>query len=418
MNNHSKRRVVVTGLGAVTTFGQGYKHLWDALVAGKSGIRRIQRFPVDNLPCQVGAEVLNFTPEPYIPPRQANQMDRFCQFGVWSAMEAIHDANLDMAKEDPYRVGILCGSGIGGLEHYQSEARTLFERGPNRVTPFFIPKVIINLLSGWLSILQGIRGYSNTVTTACSTGLTAIGEAFKFIQAGIADVFICGGAEAAITMMGLAGFSNMKALSTNYNGTPEKASRPFDLKRDGFVMGDGAGTLVLEELSHAEKRGSRIYAEILGYALTSDAYHITAPDPCGAGAAQAIRLCLQDAGLVPSEVEYINAHGTSTPYNDKTETLAIKEVFGENAYRIPISSTKSMHGHLLGAAGGVESVACVLALHHGIIPPTINYEHPDPECDLDYVPNVSRKKDIRITMNNAFAFGGHNAILIFKKYEG
>jgi len=414
---NNNRRVVVTGLGVVSPYGKGVGPFWEALKAGKSAIRRVQRINTDDIEAKVGAEVLDFTPDPYIPPREATQMDRFCQFGLWAACEALEDSGLDMSREDPYRIGSVLGSGIGGLDYYEQQAGVLHTKGARRINPFFIPKVIINILSGWLGILKGIKGYSNGVVTACSTSLTAIGEAYLLIKAGLADVMIAGGAEAAITRMGMAGFASMKALSTKFNDTPEKASRPFDAKRDGFVMGDGAGILILEELSHAERRHAKIYAEILGYALTSDAYHVTAPDPCGAGASAAMRTCLESARILPEEVEYINAHGTSTPYNDKTETKAIKQVFGEYAYKIPISSTKSMHGHLLGAAGGVESVATILAMRDGIIPPTINQEFKDPECDLDYVPNVARKQSVSIAMNNAFAFGGHNAILLFKKYE-
>ncbi|MHA2620534.1 MAG: beta-ketoacyl-ACP synthase II [bacterium JZ-2024 1] len=411
------RRVVVTGMGVVSPFGMGKEKFWSALKAGKSGIRRVQRINTDDIDAKVAAEVLDFTPEPYIPLRESAQMDRFCQFGVWACGEALEDSGLDLSKEDPYRIGSVLGSGIGGLDYYEHQAGVLHLKGARRVNPFFIPKVIINILAGWLGILKGIKGYSNGVVTACSTSLTAIGEAYLLIKADMADVMVAGGAEAAITRMGMAGFASMKALSTKFNDTPEKASRPFDAKRDGFVMGDGAGVLVLEELGHAERRNARIYAEIVGYALTSDAYHITAPDPCGKGASAAMSACLQSAKILPQEVEYINAHGTSTPYNDRTETLAIKEIFGDYAYKVPISSTKSMHGHLLGAAGGVESVATILTMRDGIIPPTINQEVPDPECDLDYVPNVARQKNVSIAMNNSFAFGGHNAILLFKKYD-
>lgn len=415
MNN--QRRVVVTGIGVVSPFGMGVKPFWEALKAGRSAVRRIQRINTDDIEAKVGAEVLDFKPEPYIPLRESAQMDRFCQFGIWAAGEALEDSGLDLSIEDPYRIGSVLGSGIGGLEYYEEQAKILHTRGARRVNPFFIPKVIINMLSGWLGILRGIKGYSNGVVTACSTSLTAIGEAYLFIKADMADVMVAGGSEAAITRMGMAGFAAMKALSTRFNDQPEKASRPFDARRDGFVMGDGAGILILEELSHAERRNAKIYAEIVGYALTSDAYHITAPDPCGAGATAAIKNCLASAKIHPEEVEYINAHGTSTPYNDKSETLAIKQVFGDYAYKIPVSSTKSMHGHLLGAAGAVESITTLLAMRDSIIPPTINQEFKDPDCDLDYVPNVARKKSISVAMNNSFAFGGHNAILLFKKYE-
>ncbi len=412
------RRVVVTGMGVVSPFGQGKEVFWEAMKAGKSGIRRLQNTDTADLDVTIGGEVPNFQIEPYIPPREARQMDLFCRYGVWAAYEAVEDAGLQVQDLDPYRVGVIIGSGIGGLAIYESQAQVLFERGPRRVSPLFIPKVIINIVSGWIGILMGIKGFTNSTVTACSTGLTAIGEAFWAIQLGVADVVIAGGTEAPLTRMGISGFSQMRALARNYNDQPEKASRPFDAKREGFVMSEGAGILVLEELEHAERRGARIYAEVLSFAMTGDAHHITAPDPCGQGAAEAMRQCLQMARVAPEEVEYINAHGTSTPLNDKMETLAIKQVFGDYAYKIPVSSTKSMHGHLLGAAGGVESVATILALHEGIIPPTINYENPDPECDLDYVPNKARKQDIRIAMCNSFAFGGHNAIVLFKKYEG
>ncbi|MHA2610552.1 MAG: beta-ketoacyl-ACP synthase II [bacterium JZ-2024 1] len=416
LNFASERRVVVTGMGAVTPYGKGVGPFWEAMKRGISCVKKIESFPTDNLACQIAAQITSFSTDPYIPPRQAVQMDRFCQFGVWAAMEALNDAGLDLSRIDPYRVGIITGSGIGGLDTFSTESRTAHERGAHRLTPFFIPKTIINLLSGWLSILTGIKGYSNTVVTACSTSSTAIGEGMLFIKMGFADVMVCGGSEAAVTPMGIGGFANMKALSTKFNDQPEKASRPFDNLRDGFVMGEGGAMLVLEDLAFAEKRGARIYAEVIGYSLTSDAYHITAPDPCGAGAASAMRTCLQMANISPDEVDYINAHGTSTPYNDKTETLAIKEVFGSYAYKIPISSTKSMHAHLLGAAGALESIVCIKTIQEGIIPPTINYEYPDPDCDLDYVPNVPRQKKVRVAMNNSFAFGGHNAILLFRAY--
>ncbi|GJM83413.1 MAG: beta-ketoacyl-ACP synthase II [Paenibacillus sp.] len=410
-----KHRVVVTGMGVVTALGQDLDTLWDNLVQGKSGVSRVEAFDVSEYPTQIAASVKDFNPEDYVDRKEARKMDRFVQFATAAAVNAMKDSGLNIAEQaDPERVGVMIGSGIGGLGTWEDQHNILLEKGPKRVSPFFIPMMIANMASGHVSILFGAKGPNTTAVTACATGTHSIGDSYKLIQRGDADVMICGGAEATIRPTGMAGFCSMRAMSTR-NDEPEKASRPFDLERDGFVMGEGAGVLILESLEHALKRGAKIYGEIIGYGLSGDAHHMTEPDPNGPE--RCMKMAIRDAGIAPEEVDYINAHGTSTPVGDRSETIAIKRAFGDHAYKLAVSSTKSMTGHLLGAAGGVEGVICGLTLQHGVIPPTINLEHPDPECDLDYVPNEARRADVRVTMSNSFGFGGHNATIIMKKYE-
>ncbi|WP_439647779.1 beta-ketoacyl-ACP synthase II [Collibacillus ludicampi] len=411
-----KRRVVVTGLGVVSPVGNDVPTFWNSLIEGKSGIRRIDRFDPSDYPCQIAGIVRDFNPEDYIDKKEVRRMDRFAHYAVAASLQAVRDAGLKITEENAENVGVYIGSGIGGIETLVEQTLILHERGPRRVSPFMIPMMIGDMASGQVSILLGAKGPNSSPISACATGTNSIGDAFKIIERGHANVMICGGAEAPILPIALAGFSAAKALSTSYNDTPEKASRPFDANRDGFVMGEGAGILVLEELEHAKKRNAKIYAEIVGYGMSGDAYHITAPDPEGEGQARAMRMALRDAGLNPEDVDYINAHGTSTPMNEKFETMSVKKAFGEHAYKLAISSTKSMTGHLLGAAGGIEAIATVKTIECGVIPPTINYETPDPDCDLDYVPNVARKAEDRVAMSNSFGFGGHNASIIFRKY--
>ncbi|AMV10093.1 beta-ketoacyl-ACP synthase II [Geobacillus sp. G4] len=409
-----KRRVVVTGIGAVTPLGNDAETTWKNIIAGQSGIDIVTRVNPDDFPAKVAAEVKDFDPSLFIDRREARKMDRFTQFAVAAALMAVKDANLDINESNAERVGVWIGSGIGGMETFEQQFEIFQQRGYRRVSPFFVPMMIPDMAAGQVSIILGAKGINSCTVTACATGANSIGDAFKVIQRGDADVMITGGTEAPITKMSFAGFCASTALSTNPD--PKTASRPFDKNRDGFVMGEGAGIVVLEELEHALRRGAKIYAEIVGYGATADAYHITAPAPGGEGGVRAMRQALHDAGLKPEEIDYINAHGTSTDYNDKYETAAIKEVFGDHAYKLAVSSTKSMTGHLLGATGAVEAIFSVLAIRDGIIPPTINYETPDPECDLDYVPNEARKQDVRVVLSNSFGFGGHNATLIFKKY--
>jgi 3-oxoacyl-[acyl-carrier-protein] synthase II len=412
----TKRRVVVTGVGIVTPIGIGKDRFWNALMEGRSGVRPIQSFDASRYPTRIAAEVLDFDPLDWMDRKEAKRNDRFVQFAIAATRMALEDAGFRVTRENADRVGVVIGSGIGGANTWEEQHKVLLTRGPDRVSPFFIPMLIINMAAGAVSILTGARGPNTAPVTACATGGHAIGDAFRIIQRGEADVVIAGGTEAAITELSIAGFCAMRAMSTR-NEEPEKAVRPFDAHRDGFVMGEGAGIVILEELEHALRRDARIYCELVGYGMSADAYHITQPDPEGEGAALAMARCLQDAELRPEEVDYINAHGTSTPYNDKYETLAIKRVFGEHAYRLAVSSTKSMTAHLLGAAGGVELIACVLALWHRVLPPTINYEVPDPDCDLDYVPNRPRPAEVRVAMSNAFGFGGHNASLAVRRLE-
>lgn len=410
-----KHRVVVTGMGAVTPYGVGVETYWEGLLAGRSVVRRITRFDPSPFPTQIGAEVLDFEPADFIERKDARRMDRFTQFAIASARMALESARLKPEDLDPEQVGVVLGTGIGGMETLVDQFHVLVERGPGRVSPFFIPMMIANMAAGQTAIAFGFRGPNTTLVTACASGANAIGEAFRILQFGEAEVMITGGTEAAFVPLAFAGFCSMRALSTR-NDEPEAASRPFDAGRDGFVMGEGAGILVLERLDHALRRGAPILAEVLGYGMTADAHHITAPAPQGDGGARSMARALQDAGLAPEQVDYVNAHGTSTPAGDIAETAAIRRVFGEHADRLAVSSTKSMIGHLLGAAGAVEFIACVLTLRDGMIHPTINQDEPDPECDLDFVPNRARRRQVDVALSNAFGFGGQNATLIAGRY--
>jgi 3-oxoacyl-[acyl-carrier-protein] synthase II len=409
----SARRVVVTGIGLVTPLGIGLEKTWKALCAGESGIARITRFDPTDYPTQIAGEVKDFDPAAFIEKKEIKKMDLFIHFAVGAAQLAAEDAGLKVTSENAERVGVYIGSGIGGLSSIETYHKVLQDKGPDRVSPFFIPMTIINLASGQVAIRLGARGPNSCAVTACATGNNCIGDAFRLIQRGDVDVMVAGGAEAAVTPLGVAGFGAARALSRR-NDEPTRASRPFDRDRDGFVLGEGAGVLVLEELEVATRRGARIYAEIVGYGMTADAYHITAPPDNGEGAVRCMELAIRDAGVAKEDIGYINAHGTST-FADKVETMAIKQVFGERAYRIPVSSTKSMTGHLLGAAGGIEAAFSVLAIHRSLLPPTINLEHPDPECDLDYVPGRARETSVHVVLSNSFGFGGVNACLLFKK---
>ncbi len=411
-----KRRVVITGIGVITPLGTGVEKTWKGLLEGRSGIGKITHFDASELPVQIAGEVRDFNPEDYIEPKEIRKMDRFIHFALAASEMAIKDAGLKIDSSNADRVGVIIGSGIGGLPKIEEYTLILHERGYRRVSPFFIPMNIINLAAGRVSIRFGAKGPNSAVVTACSSGSHAIGDAFKIIQRGDADAMIAGGSEAVICPLGIAGFTVMKALSKR-NNEPEKASRPFDLERDGFVMAEGAGIVVMEALDQALKRGAKIYAEVVGYGMTGDAYHITAPSPNGEGAARCMKMAIDDAGIRPEEVNYINAHGTSTKFNDELETMAIKTVFGEHAYKVAVSSTKSMTGHLLGAAGGVEAVISALSIYHDVVPPTINLENPDPECDLDYVPNKKREMTVNYALSNSFGFGGTNACLLFKKFR-
>jgi len=411
-----ERRVVVTGIGCVSPLGIGVDETWKGIVEGRSGITRITKFDASNLPSQIAGEVKNFKPQDFMPEKLVYRVDTFIQYAIASARMALEDAKL-VDVELGERAGVIIGVGMGGVGQVEHYTRILDERGYKRVTPFFIPMIIPNMPAGQVAILFGAKGPNLAVCTACAAGNHAIGEAYRMLKSGLIDIAICGGTESLITPLTVAGFSVMKALSTR-NDEPEKASRPFDAKRDGFVIAEGSGILVLEELTQAQKRGAKVYAELIGYGATCDAYHMTAPSPDGEGAETCMKLALEDANIAPTEVDYINAHGTSTPLNDVAETKAIKKVFGEHAYKLMVSSTKSMTGHLLGGAGGLEAVITVKALETGIVPPTINLEEPDPECDLDYVPNQARRANIKVAMSNAFGFGGTNACLVFKKWEG
>ncbi|MEV3377777.1 beta-ketoacyl-ACP synthase II [Paenibacillus larvae] len=409
------KRVVVTGLGVISSLGQNANTFWENILAGKSGVSPVDNFDVSAYPTRIAASVRDFSPEDYMDKKESRRMDRFVQFAVAASKLALEDAKLNIATDtDPERVGVYIGSGIGGLATWEEQHRVLLEKGPKRVSPFFIPMMIVNMASGQVSMMTGAKGPNSTSVTACATGTHSIGDSFRLIQSGDADVMICGGAEATITPIGLAGFCSMKAMSTR-NEKPQKASRPFDQDRDGFIMGEGAGILVLESLEHAQKRGATIYGEVIGYGLSGDAHHITEPDPDGA--ARCMKMAVRSAGIGFEEVDYINAHGTSTPVGDVSETTAIKKTFGDHAYKLAVSSTKSMTGHLLGAAGGVEAVICALTLRDGIIAPTINLDNQDPDCDLDYVPNEARKADVKVAMSNSFGFGGPNATIVLKKYQ-
>jgi 3-oxoacyl-[acyl-carrier-protein] synthase II len=411
-----KRRVVITGVGAVTPVGNTADEFWAALVAGRSGIGPITRFDTTGYATRIAGELKGFDPLKYIDKKDDRKFDRFLKYAVACAVMAVEDAGITTDRVDATRFGVLVGSGIGGIETLLDNYETLRTKGPDRVSPFFVPMIIVNMASGVISMRFGAKGPNSSVVTACASGNHAIGDATKIIERGDADVMIAGGSEAIIIPLTIAGFCQMKAMSTR-NDDPTRASRPFDAERDGFVCGEGGGLVVLESLEHARKRDARVYAEVVGYGMTGDAHHMTAPDPEGDGAARAMAAALRDAALEPSAVGYINAHGTSTPYNDKFETIAIKRVFGAHAKKLAVSSTKSMTGHLLGAAGGIEAIATAFALHHGVMPPTMNYEKPDPDCDLDYVPNQARKQDVEVALSNAFGFGGTNATLAFRKYR-
>jgi len=411
-----KRRVVVTGLGLVTPVGIGVKPSWEALLEGRSGIGVIRTFDSSDLPVNIAGEVKDFDPLRFMEPKDVKKMDRFIHFAVAASTMAMEDSGLKITLENAERAGVIIGSGMGGLPAIEHYHKIYLEKGYRRITPFFIPMLIINLASGQVSIKFGAKGPNSAVATACATGSHAIGDAFKVIQRGDADVMIAGGTESVITPMAIGGFAVMKALSIR-NAEPERASRPFDSGRDGFVMGEGAGIVILESLANAKKRNAKVYAEIAGYGMTSDAYHITAPAPEGAGAASCMKATLKDAGVSPETVDYINAHGTSTKYGDELETAAIKTVFKDHAYKLSVSSTKSMTGHLLGAAGGVETVIAILSVQNNVIPPTINLDNPDPECDLDYVPHRPRYRNVECALSNSFGFGGTNACLLFKKFR-
>jgi 3-oxoacyl-[acyl-carrier-protein] synthase II len=406
---------VVTGIGCLTALGQDNASFWDGLTKGRSGIRRLTRFDPTDFPSKVGGEISDFDASKFMDAKEAKRNDRYTQLAVAASRLAVADAGLDVTKVNAEMFGVIIGSGIGGMETIENQARILIEKGPSRVSAFTIPSLIANIAAGVVAIEYGAKSVNFGIVSACASGSHALGEALRHMRDGHADVMIAGGSEAAITRLGYAGFCNMKAMSTDFNDTPEKASRPFDKLRDGFVMGEGSGILILETLEHAQARGARIYCEFVGYGATCDAYHITGQDQEGKGLALCLERALAEAGVSKSQVGYINAHGTSTQINDRCETLAIKRVFGEAAPGISISSTKSMTGHLLGAAGGVEAAACVLAIHHGIIPPTINYENPDPDCDLDYTPNKAKARKVDVALSNNLGFGGHNASVVFRR---
>lgn len=410
------RRVVITGLGAICPIGNDVKTAWNAMLAGVHGFGPITRFDASDLDVRFAAEVKDFDASARISPKEARRIDRYVQFAVVAAAEAVEDAGVDLERIDLDRFGVIIGSGIGGMETFETQHTIAIEKGGGRISPFFIPMMISNMASGQVSMRFGARGPNFAPVSACSSGAHAIGEAYRAIERGDADLMLCGGAESTISLMAVGGFSSMKALSTR-NDDPARASRPFDAERDGFVIGEGAGITLLESLEHAKKRGARVYAEIAGYGSTADAHHITAPSPGGEGASRAMALAVADGGLALDEIDHINAHGTSTPLNDRIESTAIRSTFGAHADHIAVCSTKSMTGHLLGAAAGIEFVATTLAVRHGVIPPTINYEHPDPECDLDYVPNQAREAKVRAALTNSLGFGGHNVSLLVKRFE-
>lgn len=407
-------RVVVTGMGVISPIGSTLDSFWEAAVSGKSGITPITRFDCSQMTTRIAGEVKDFDPHAYIDRKESRRMDRFTQFAVTSVKMAVEDAGLDLDAEDLTRIGVVFGTGVGGIETFEEQFQVLQAKGPSRVSPFFIPMMIANMGAAQISILFGLRGPNLTVVNACASASNAIGEAFRAVQRGEMAVAITGGSEASLTPLAVAGFCSMRAMSMR-NDEPERASRPFDRERDGFVLSEGAGALVLESWEHAQARNAGVYAEVVGYGCTADAFHISAPQPQGEGAIQAMRLALLDAEAAPEEVGYINAHGTSTDLNDRIETAAIKQVFGDHARHLQISSTKSVTGHLLGAAGAIEAIATCLTLKRGVIPPTINYEYPDPECDLDYVPNQARDARVAIALSNSFGFGGHNAVLAFRR---
>jgi 3-oxoacyl-[acyl-carrier-protein] synthase II len=412
-----RRRVVVTGMGLVIPTGIGVETVWKNVCEGKSGIGLLTRFDTNGFETKIAGEVKDFNPELYIDKKEIKRMDLFVQYAIAATKEALEDAQLNIAPENCEQIGVIVGTGLGGLPTLEKYHKVLLERGPSRISPFFIPMLIANMASGQIAIQFGPKGPNTCLVTACATGAHCIGDAFRAIVYGDAEAMIAGGTEANITPLTIGGFNAMKALSTK-NDEPEKACRPFEKNRDGFVVAEGAGIIILEELQFALKRNAKIYGELIGYGYTGDAYHITAPSPNGDGAVRCMRMAIKDAGLKPEEMDYINAHGTSTPLNDLTETIAIKTVFGDYAKKIPISATKSMTGHLLGAAGSTEAIFTILAIRDGLMPPTLNYEEPDPQCDLDYVPNVARRKPLKVAMSNAFGFGGTNATLVFRKFEG
>lgn len=416
MTNIEQKRVVVTGLGAITPIGNTLSEYWDGLLSGRNGIGPITLFDPSRHDCRIAGEVKHFDPHQYMERKEAKRMDRFAQFGVSASKQALADAQFVINDLNAEQVGAIIGTGIGGLKVLEDQQEIYLTRGPDRCSPFMIPMMIANMAAGLTAIHTGAKGPNNCTVTACAAGSNAIGDAFRLVQRGYAQAMICGGTEAAVTPLSVAGFAAARALSTR-NDTPESACRPFDRDRDGFVMGEGSGILLLEELEHALSRGAKIYAEIVGYGMTCDAYHITSPVPGGEGATRAIMLALKDAGITPDQVSYINAHGTSTQANDSTETAAIKKALGEQAYKIAVSSTKSMTGHLLGGSGGIEAVATVMAVANDQVPPTINLKNPDPACDLDYVPDQSRSQTVDVALSNSFGFGGHNVTLAFKKYR-
>ena len=410
------RRVVVTGVGAVTPIGNNVPAFWQAIRNGECGIDTVKSFDVSGMKTQIAGEIKDLDVTQFIEKKEARKMDKYTHYALIAASEAIENSGLDMEKEDAWRVGVITGSGIGGIQTLEEQHKTLLDRGPGRVSPFFIPMMIANMGAAQIAIKYGMRGINENIVTACASSNNAIGDAYRHIQYGTNDVIVVGGAEAAVSPLAFAGFCNMKAMSMR-NDDPKHASRPFDAERDGFVLSEGAAFIVLEELEHAKARGANIICEMAGYGATDDAYHITSPIPGGEGGAKAMELAIKDAGIEPSDITYINAHGTSTKYNDHFETDAIKSVFGDAAYKVAVSSTKSMTGHMLGAAGGTEAIVCALAIRDGYIPATINYENPDPECDLDIVPNVGREQEVKYAMSNSLGFGGHNATVVFKKYE-
>ncbi len=410
-----QRRVVVTGMGVVSSLGIGVNTFWESIKTGNCGISRIERIDVSDMPTKVGAEIKDFNPSDFIDKKEAKRMDRFSQYAVVAAQLAVENAKLDLDKINKERMGVIIGSGIGGIETLENQHSVLIEKGPGRVSPFFVPMMIPNMASGNVAIKCGAKGFCECVVTACASSTNSVGDAFKILQRGDADVIIAGGTEAPITRLTYAGFCANKALSTNED--PLSCCKPFDLNRDGFIMGEGAGILILEDYHHAINRGADIIAEVVGYGCTDDAFHITAPAEGGEGGARCMKLALDDASIKPSDIGYINAHGTSTELNDKNETTAIKTIFGEHAYKLAVSSSKSMTGHLLGGSGAIEAIVTALSLKEGFLPPTINYNTPDPECDLDYIPNIGRKANITYAMSNSFGFGGHNATLVLKAFK-
>lgn len=417
MNAHANQRIVITGLGVISALGNDPDRYFDQLAEGKSGISKVDAFDPTDYPSQVGGQVRDFDPNDYMDPKEAKRNDRYTQFAVAAARQAYAQAGISEGA-DVDRIGVLVGSGIGGMNTIETQSHRLFEKGPRKVSPFMIPSLIANIASGVVAIELGLRGPNFGIVSACATASHAIGESMRILKSGEADMMLAGGSEAAITRLGYAGFCAMKAMSTQFNDRPEEASRPFDQDRDGFIMGEGAGVLVLETLEHAQKRNATILCELIGYAASCDAYHITAPDPDGLGLQSCLRKALRHAAIRPEDVDYVNAHGTSTPYNDKSESMALKKVFGDHAYTLKVSSTKSMTGHLLGAAGAIEAIACIKAIEKGVLPPTINYQTPDPECDLDYVPNTKQAVPIRTAMSTNLGFGGQNAAVLFKRFDG